>query len=205
GIDISSTGEKMVTSYLSVQEGALKSMITFFSFGEAGEVNSEKILGGFILEGSMTPFVKFLDDTHVVAVSDDRLNFYNLKGTPKLEREIKISHKINQVIYNDENVIICYEKSLGTLEEAAHTTIEVYSYEGDVVDQYQTSDTVRHITGEGSDYYVMLAHSIEYHHSKKMVWKSPYEKDAKSIMKIGKDQYLIVLQQGYELVKIKDI
>lgn len=205
GIDLSRTGEKMVTSYLSVQEGVMKSAITFFSFEEAGEKDPENILGGYVMEDTMTPEVKFLDDNHIVAVSDNSLNFYNIEGTPKVETQIKVHNQIDQVVYNDENMIVYYGKAIEPSKEDMSGTVVVYSIEGKVVDHYAIKGDVKHLTGVGREYYVITSDTIEYHNSKRMIWKTSIKKDVKSIAKIGKDQYLIVLQQGFEIVKIKDI
>lgn len=204
-VDISSTGEKMVTSYLSVQEGVVKSNITFFSFESESLLNPDNILGGFVLEGSMAAEVKFLDNEHVAVICDNSLTFYNLKGSPKVETQIKLDHKIDLASFNNQNLIICYGDPIIASKETTKNRIKVYSFEGKVVDEYTSSNEVRYIAGEGEHYYLITEASIEYRNAKKLVWETPMQKDVKNIMKIGKDKYVIVLQQGYEIDKIKDI
>lgn len=206
GIDLSSTGERMVTSYLSVQDGVMKSSVTFFSFDEDVEKDTQNILGGYILEGTMAPEVKFIDDEHVVVVGDDILNFYSIGDTPKVETKIKIHNQIDQVIYNEENVIVHYGKVLNGSKEDLNGKIVVYSALGKIVDQLEIKEDMTRLMGAGNDYYyVITTDTISYHDSKKTIWKTEMQKDVKSIYKIGKDRYLLALEQGYEVVKIKDI
>lgn len=205
GIDLSSTGEKMVTSHLTFLEGKMNSMITFLNFKEEGDKDAQDVLGGFILEGSMAAEVKFLDDNHVVAMSDNRLDFYNVQNAPRIETQIKVHNQIEQVIYNKENVIVYYGKPIESSKEDMNHKIVVYNFEGNVIDQYTMEETVRSLVGSEDHYYVISAKDIEFHNAKKRIWKASIQKDVKSIIRMGKGKYLLVLQHGYEIVRIKDI
>ncbi len=204
-IDLSSTGEKMVTSYLSVKDGVIKTTIAFFSFGTKGELDPDNNLGGFIIDDAIAPEIKFLDDDHLVVVSDKTIYFYYIKDTPKLETEIKIKNEIDQIAYFKENVIIYFGKQMEVSKKDLNNKIVVYSHEGELLDEYDAPDNVTHLIGNDNNYYVITPKTIEYHTIRKKIWEANIGNEAKNILKITKDKFIIVYEQGYEITKIKDI
>lgn len=204
-IDLSSTGETMVTNYLNTQEGKLKTNVTFFSFSQTGEKDPDNILGGFLLGDTMAPQVKFLDDQHVVVIGDKSLNFYNLKQTPKLVNEIKINNEINQVIFDNDGVVICYGRSTDSNGSDLSNQVVIYGFNGETLDKFNHEDDIKHLIAAGDDYFIVTSDTIEYRSTHKLIWESGINQNVKDVMKISKDKFLLVLQQGYEIVQIKDI
>lgn len=205
GIDLSSNGEKLVTSYLSVKDGLMKSTITFFNFGKEDNNDPENILGGFVIEGVLTPEVKFLDDTHMVAISDNSLNFYNIKDVPLLETQVQVKNEIKHITYINDKLVVNYGKMIEATKNDLENKIEVYSSEGELINRYVAPDNVTQLIGAGDNYYVVTPKSISFHSIKKRIWEAEISKEAKNVLKIGKSKYLVVFQQGYQILEIRDI
>lgn len=203
-IDLSSTGENLVTSYLSVKDGLMRSKITFFGFGEDNK-DPENILGGFVLEGVITPEVKFLDDTHVVAISDNSINFYSINETPVLETQIKVNNEIKCITYANDKLVVLFGKMIEAGKDNLENCIEVYSSEGGELDKYKAPDNVTQLIGSNDSYYIITKDAISFHSVKKRIWEANISKEAKNILKLGKSKYLVVFQQGYQILEVRDI
>ncbi|PKM93276.1 MAG: hypothetical protein CVU84_16800 [Firmicutes bacterium HGW-Firmicutes-1] len=204
-IDLSSSGEKMVTSYLSVKDGIMKSTIAFFSFGDTGEIDPDNILGGFNVDNAIAPEIKFFDDDHLIVISDKSLFFYYIKDKPKLAKDIKFKNEIKKIAYTKENVVVYFGKQVEATKNDLNNKIAIYSYEGEVLDEYDAPDNVISLIGGDSNYYIITPSTIELHSIKKKLWEAQIDKGAKNILSIGKGKFVIVYQQGYEIVKMKDI
>lgn len=205
GISLSSTGEKMVTSYLTMDLGKIQTSITFFSFGEAGENDPEKILGGFIIEDTLAPEVHFMDDEHVVVVGDQNISFYNIEGKPKLETQIQMQNEIVFVSYNQEQIILSLGNPIGGQEEDLQGYIMTFNNEGKREEKFKVSEKISNLIAEKKGFYIVTENSIRYHLTQKKLWENDNYKEAIDIQKIDQGSYLIVYGSGYEIVKIKDI
>jgi len=204
GVDLSSDGETLVTSYLSVKDGQMKSTVTFFGFGEENK-HPENILGGFVLENVITPEVKFLDDKHVVAVSDNSINFYSIHETPVLETQIKVNNEIKCMTYVNDKIVVLYGQMIEASKDNLENRIGVYSSEGEELDQYKAPDHVTQLIGSNDHYYVITKDAILYRSVKKHIWEANISKEAINVLKLGKSKYLIVFKQGYQILEVRDI
>lgn len=205
GVDLSGSGENLATSYLSVKEGITTSTITIFSFGNEENKNPENILGGFVLEKSIVPEVKFLDDTHLVAVGDNAINFYSIKEIPKLETQIVIKNEINHITYVSDKIVVNYGKAIEVSKDSLEHTINVYSKEGEKLDAYKVPDDVSQLIGLEDYYYLITPKTISFYNINKRIWEANVSKEAKNVLRIDKDQYLVVFKQGYQILEVKDI
>lgn len=205
GIDLSATGEKMVTSYLSMNEGVLKSNISFFNFGKDGDKNPENILGGFILENEVAPEIKFLGDENVAVISDGGISFYNIKEAPKLIKKVELNNKIEFTASFNRGIILYLGELLEVSKDDLSNHIVIYNAEGKLLDKYEAADDIKGLVGAENNYYVITQKTIQYHKLKKKIWESDLGKEATNILKIDKNKFLIVFRQGYEILNIKDI
>lgn len=103
-MDMSGNGTVLAVSYLSTKEGAMKSKVAFYNFGEAGKDKTDHQVGLEEYDGEIIPEVYFMDDTTSVAVSDSSFIIYEGQDTPKKKQEVQLNQEIKSVFHTDEYI-----------------------------------------------------------------------------------------------------
>lgn len=103
-LDISKDGMTLAVSYLSTKDGAMKSRVAYYNFGEAGKDKTDHEVSMEEYGGSIVPEVYFMDDTTSVAVSDSSFIIYEGKDTPQKKKEVEINQEIKSVFHTDKYI-----------------------------------------------------------------------------------------------------
>lgn len=204
-LDLSSNGQKMITSYLQLNSGSMSTSITVFGFGKLGTSDPQNILGGFKFQDSLIPEVYFFDDEHFVLVSDQKLGFYYLKDVPKIETEIVLANRIDSIIVMDDCIVVAYGDSFEVNDKGLMGHVVVYSQEGQKLDQYTPETSNITLVSDSGQYYLITDKYVECRSERKLIWRYETQKEIVNIYKLGKSQYLVVTKTGYEILAIKDI
>jgi hypothetical protein len=203
-VDISPNAFKMVTSYLFLGENALLTKLSFFDF--TNKSNIEKITGGFSLEGTFAPEVEFIGDNKVVVGGDNTIKYYNNKRAPKLIKEISTNNEIKNIVYTNEQVVVQYGKQLSTNNSDKQTQgINIYNKDGKKVGHVKIGQDIKKIIGEGDSYYIITTAYIRKYKGSKKIWENSIKKEIEKIYEISKNKYLLIYNQGYDIVKVKSI
>lgn len=113
-ISISPNGELLAISYLYVDSGILKSSIAFHNFGEVGQnLSADRFVSGYDYQGTVVPFIHFMNGNTAFAVSDDRIMFYKGNQKPVSAAENLLSVKVQGVFYNEEYVGLVFLNTEG--------------------------------------------------------------------------------------------
>ncbi len=124
---ISDDGEKMVVSYITVNNGAMGNKVVFYNFSNSGKNSEDKIAGEHAqYHEVMVPLVRFLSNDTAIAVGENVLSVYHIKDKSELEEEIKISDEIQKVFYSEEYVGFILENN----NSKNPYRIEVYDLHG---------------------------------------------------------------------------
>lgn len=102
---ISDNGEKMAVSYITINNGAMENRVVFYDFSDSSKNSSDKIVGEHSQYNEvLVPMVKFLSNNQAIAVGENVLSIYSVKGKSQLSEEIKLSDEIQKVFYSEEYV-----------------------------------------------------------------------------------------------------
>ena len=101
---LSTDGEKLVTSNISINEGLIQSKLTFYNFGVVGQNYQAKVVGGFDYGQTLVTKVEFINNDSVVVFGDDRISFYKMEEIPKHLYEETFQTEIKSIAYNDEYI-----------------------------------------------------------------------------------------------------
>lgn len=99
-IALSMDGQKLVTDYLSVNNGKMVGIITFYNFGEVGQNWTDGIMGAYTFDGIVIPRVAFNNNDAVCAYKDNGIMIFEYKEQPKVVLEQNFEEKITSVLYN---------------------------------------------------------------------------------------------------------
>lgn len=113
-IDISNDGEKLVTSYLSTQNGVTENAVTFYNFSEVGESEINNIVGTFIYKQIVVPKVEFITNNIVCAFAEDKFSLYSMKEQPELIHEETLKSEIKSIFYDEEHIGFILENMEGS-------------------------------------------------------------------------------------------
>lgn len=125
-VTLSYDGKKVVTSYISFNEGELKNIISFYNFGDVGKNYTNQLVGCIIKEdGSIAPKVEFVNNNTVCVYNDTGFILYAMEQIP--------SEIMTQNVKGQIKSIISDEKYVGLVTQAEGTsskTITVYDLTG---------------------------------------------------------------------------
>ena len=101
--------DRVMLSDVYIQDSTLKNRIVFYNFSEFGKSYPDRLVGGFEEFGeSLCPRVRFFDEDHACAVTDNQLAFFSLVNvtSPELVKQVPVEEEIQSVAYSDSHVAI---------------------------------------------------------------------------------------------------
>lgn len=107
-IAISNDGKKMAVSLLDVNEGNVKTTITFFDFDSAGQEQIDNIVGQHSYADMVFPRVEFLTNDIMVAFGNSKTEIFADVQTPEVRNEISTEAEIRSIFYNNTYVGYVY-------------------------------------------------------------------------------------------------
>lgn len=142
-IAISPNGEKLAVSMLNVQEGTVKSVISFYHFGSAGQKKTNNIVGTKEYQDTVIPQIEYIENDKMIAVGDQKLLIFEEAKKPKEKKEIKYDSRLRTFFRNDKyfGLILDNESSPDKKNETYH--LIAYDSRGAVVKEINFSRTYR--------------------------------------------------------------
>ena len=193
--DISPDGTKMVTSYLYIKGSNVISNLTFFNFSDIGQEYDERVTGGFSIEGTVVPEVKFLDNGKVSAVGDNRILYYNIDVIPQEIKKIELSNEIKKVKYTEDKLLILLGKVIKNDGNYKENSLVMFDNEGKELNVTEFDCEITSLIGNEEKYYVESGLFIREYYNGKINWESTLKGEVKDIIPIGKNTFIIILQK----------
>jgi len=103
-ISITDDGTKLMVSYVHVSGEEIKNNIVFYNFSEVGKNETERVVGGYDFDSTIVGDVEFINNNLAFAVSENSINLYKVKETPKLEKTINIDEEIQRIFYSSSYI-----------------------------------------------------------------------------------------------------
>lgn len=129
-IAISPNGELFAISYFYLNGGSMKTSIAFHNFGAVGQnLSSDRFVSGYDYQGTVVPFIRFMNSSTVFAVSDDRIMFFTGNQKPLSEMENLLNEEVQGIFYNEQYVGLVF---LNTESEEKYR-MDVYNTKGNII------------------------------------------------------------------------
>lgn len=103
-ITLSEDGRKLVTSYMSINDGKVHSVITFYNFGGVGQNYVDKIVGAEDFGQSMVPRIEFVNNDTICAFGDNSFALYSMEQIPKEICKETFNSEIKSIFYSNKYV-----------------------------------------------------------------------------------------------------
>ena len=132
---VSEDGEKLIVAYTMVDTMEMKTSIVFYNFGEVGQNETERIVGGFDTYGSqLVSFTRFFGSKKAVALGEKTLSFFAMTEYPSLKNDIAINYEIRKIFYSDDYFALVSSGENGTYK------VNVYDFSGNLVLDTEVDD-----------------------------------------------------------------
>lgn len=117
-ISLSPSGNQLAASFLYLDQGMLKCKVVFYNFG-VGQSQADRVVGIIFpedLKEAMVARVRFLDEDHCVAFSDQGLFFIStrVQTEPTPSDPVLLEEEIRSICYNEDHVGVVTDNSEGS-------------------------------------------------------------------------------------------
>lgn len=201
-IDLSEDGEKLFSSYLSIDGVQTKYSLAAYNFGPVGQnENADGLMGGYQLENTVIPKVEFLDNNTVCAFGDNQIIIYSMKEKPSEKAIIAFEEEIRSVIYNSNyiGVVVPSEK------EDAPYMLELYNTSGHRVMSQKIDFDYNKVRMRNDE--IVFTGGTEcriYTIKGKLKFSYAFQKNVSDIVPTGYSRrYIVLYDSGSEVIRIK--
>lgn len=130
-ISFSEDGTQLISSYVYLTGGEMKSRVVFYDFSEIGKNVSDRVVGGFEdpFVNTMVPRVIHMEDPYSCAFSGNGLVFFSSKNqaSPQMVAQVSLAEEtIESICYSNEYAAVIVRNNTG---EYANR-LEVYRADG---------------------------------------------------------------------------
>lgn len=199
-IDISPDGERLMVSYLGVEEGIMSSKVVFYNFGEKGEAASNYVVSSETFVESVVPEVYFAGDASAVAVMDNGFAVFRGSSVPKLSVQKTFEEEIVSTFHDEERIGFLFQST----EEEYDFRLELYNYRA-------RQETSRNINASFDEVRIQNDQILMYSDRECHVFtlngrkrfESPYEKDIVELFYFSEfRKYLVITNDSFDRIRI---
>ena len=101
---LSPDGLKIMVSFLYVDQGILKTNVSFFNFDAAGQAEEDNLVNKVSYNNVVVPSVFFVDSERSVAIRSDGFSIYQGKDIPKEKADVSFENEILTSFHEDGNL-----------------------------------------------------------------------------------------------------
>lgn len=101
-IALSHDGKKLVTSVLDIQDGSIKTTLTFYNFTKSGQKKMDNIMDTKTYKGTVIPMIEFVGNDRMFALTESKMIFFDAGQKIKKKKEIKFESRLRSFFYNEE-------------------------------------------------------------------------------------------------------
>lgn len=123
-ITFSDNNKILMVSYAEIDGMKISTDVVFYNFGEVGQSESERIVGGFDYDDQLVADVEFIGSSTTVAVGENTIGFYKISEYPSLIKDIDIDYKIQKVFYSNQYVGVVHN------DETGNNLVDIYDTSG---------------------------------------------------------------------------
>lgn len=197
---VSDDGSILMVAYQFVDGSDTTSYVAFYNFSEVGQNEDDRIVSGYTYEGIVIPQVQFLSSGRYVALRDNGFTLYNGKQIPKEKKNVEVENEIISTFY-DKNLIGLVFKNNDDTDKLY--TMDVYETDGKL--KFSRSFNIPYTSVKMSDDCILLYNSSQIcimNQKGEERFNSTIDGTVRNFFKIGWNRYLLVLDNGINVIKL---
>lgn len=203
-ITLSADGNKLISSYITMDGLAVKNTIAAYNFGEVGQNETDRLVGGFNnLGDTIVAKVEFLNNDTVCAFGDDQFIIYSMKEKPSEKSVISgFQGEVQSIFYNSKCVGVV-EKSTG--DQDSQYWVRCYDLNGKQRFVKTIDFTYNNIYATESEIIIVgTSESRIYDMQGNLKFSYSFAKEVKNIVPTGSPlKYIVVYEDVTEVIKLQ--
>ena len=203
-IDLSENGEKLFSTYLSLDGATVKNGLAAYNFGPVGQSeNADRMMGGYQLEGTIAPKVEFLDNNTICAFGDNQFIIYSMREKPSEKAKIVFETEVRSVIYNEEYIGVVIPNENEKKSDAPYV-LELYNTNGRrVMTKYIDFDYQKVRLSNDEIIFTGGTESRIYTIKGNLKFSYAFAKNVVDLVPTGYSRrYIVLYDSGSEVIKI---
>lgn len=199
-ISLSDNGRLMLVSYLKAESGSMKSVVSFYNFGEVGQNYTDTMVSSYEYADTVVPFAVFNNAETAVSVANNQFMIYEGSEIPKNVSQNFIQEEIRDVRYDGTHVGFVFDGAQG----AGKYRIDIYNMNGELVLSQPFNMEYRDILISGDELII-------YNEAECLIWtlhgKQKYEgsipEQTQLLKPLGGNRFLAVTVDGMDIIEMK--
>jgi len=141
-IALSKDGEKLAVSMLDINEGNVKNILSFYSFGSEGQKKIDNVIGTSSYSNMIIPQIDFISNDKMIAASDKKIMIFECSQKPKVKKEIELKSQLRTLFYNNKYIGAISDNEASTDKEKSDVySMKIYDNRGCLVKEKTFSTT----------------------------------------------------------------
>lgn len=199
-ISLSDNGRMMLVSYLKAESGNMKSVVSFYNFGEVGQNYTDTMVSSYEYADAVVPFAVFNNTETAISVANNQFVLYEGSEIPKNVSQNFIQEEIRDVRYDNAHVGFVFD---GT-EGGDKYRIDLYNMKGELVLSQPFNMEYRDILISGDELIIYNeAECLIYTLHGKEKYKGSIPEQTQLLKPLGGNRFLAVTIDGMDIIEMK--
>lgn len=196
---VSDSGDIMMVTYQFVDGSNTTSYVAFYNFSDVGQSEDNRIVSGYTYEGVVVPQIEYLSGNKSVAIRDDGFTIYSGSQIPKEKTTVSTQKEIVSTFYDDSNIGLVFKSG----NKDKPYTMQVYGTDGKM--KFEKNFNIPYTTIKMSGGNILLYNSSQMcvmNNRGVEKYSGTVDGSISNFIKIGWNRYLLVMDNGVEVIKL---
>ena len=197
-VAISDSGDIMMVAYQFVDGSETTSYVAFYNFGDVGQSEDDRIVSGYTYDGVVVPQIMYLNGDRSIAVRDDGFTVYKGRQIPKEGSTVKVDKEIVSTFYDDSMIGLVFKNG----DKDKPYTMRVYAADGTL--KFEKKFNIPYTSIKVSDGNIIMYNSSQIcvmNSRGTEKYSGTVDGTISDFIKIGWNRYLLVLDNGVDVIK----
>ena len=199
-VAVSDNSEIMMVTYQFVEGSQTTSYVAFYNFGDVGQSEDDHIVSGYTYDDVVIPQVEYIDSSRAVALKDNGFTTYTGAQIPKEGTTVEVKKEIVSTFFDENTIGLVFKSG----KKNKQYTMQVYNTDGKL--RFEKEFNVPYTTIKMSDGCILMYNSSQIcvMNSRGVErYNGTIDGTINNFFKIGWNKYMLVLDNGVNVIKLK--
>lgn len=198
-VALSKDGQKLVTLYLTFENDALISKVTFYNAGEVGKNHIGNVVGQRLYgKNRLVTGVQFIDNDTVCIKTEDGFSLYRMKETPKLISEKTFEDSLYDLECTENGILAVTENAVTKKKKMLR-----FQTDGRQIAAWEEiMDYERVVASEQEVLLFSPQKAIVYRNNKTEKFVTEFERNLERMFTAGENRYFLIDTGRVQTIKL---